>query len=310
MCTFGCRARGNRVSVIPLLGGQVEMSEFWLDVLGNLVANLITWIFLALIAGIGIIINARPKRAALFRFFGLDPINPSITAYLTTIIVQPSGAKRPDGRLSQIWEGPAISANSLHKISSVPAIFHSTFTDNLPTFVRRLLSTKNLSFDPVKIDFQPSPMSVSEIAPGPLFCLTGPGYNIATKYYLETGASYVEFLPDHQFRVKRGRLTDKIISPSDCKVIAGDGTVERFAHDLGLVSRLTDYENDRKVVIAAGTGSNGTRAAIEYVTNHWQKLDKQFQDTDFAIILECPNRRKDPQGFRLAKVINVFPSRE
>lgn len=284
------------------------MDDFWLNVLVNLVANLVTWLILILIAGIGLMVQARSRRAALFRFFGINPLNPSIIAYLTTVVVQPGGAKRVDGDISQIWEGPAISANSLRDILTVPGIFISS-TDKLPAFIRKLLSTRHLSFEPITVDFRTSPSQASEIASGPILCLTGPGYNLATKYYLETGSSYIEFTRDHQFLIKRGGLTGKSITPSGGKVPTGDGKLERFAHDLALVSRLTDGENRRKVAIAAGTGSNGTRAAIEYLANHWQVLDKEYKNDDFAVILECPNRRKDAQGYKLAKVVQLLPSR-
>jgi hypothetical protein len=283
------------------------MDEFWLNVLVDLVANLITWVILVLIAGFGLLIHARSRRASLFRFFGMDPVKPSISAYLTTVVVQPGGAKRVDGDVSQIWEGAAISANSLRDIVIIPSIFNS-FTDKLPILIRRVLSTKRLSFEPITVDFRTSPPQVSEIAPGPILCLTGPGYNLATKYHLETGPSYIDFTRDHQFRIKRGGLTGNIIMPSGGKIPAGDGNVERFAHDLALVSRLNDTENHRKVVIAAGTGSNGTRASVEYLVNHWRDLDKKYGSDDFAIILECPNRRKDIQGYKLAKVVQILPN--
>lgn len=282
------------------------MREFLLNVAINIIANFVSWLMLGTVAIVALLWSIRSRRRALFRFFGINPAQPTLTAYLTSLNVQPGGAKRVDGQVSKIWEGQVISATSLQNTVTIPPIFVAP-TDTLPPFVRRWLSSSQYSFEPVQIVFKPSPLSMSGVSEGPLLCLTTPNYNLASKYALDLDTSYVELASEYRLRIKRGNLLGRYIEPSEGSVSAGDGNIQRPAYDLALVSRITDPLKKRTIIYAAGFGSNGSRSAQLYLVDHWRELDKRFGTQDFAVILECPNRRHDPEGYKLMRIVQLLP---
>jgi hypothetical protein len=75
--------------------------------------------------------------------------------------------------------------------------------------------------------------------------------------------------------------------------------------DLAIVERIR--VDDKVIFIVAGNGTNGTRAAIRYLSFYWNRLQEQFQKGNFAICIQCEEREINPKGFENMTVLKVIP---
>jgi hypothetical protein len=170
--------------------------------------------------------------------------------------------------------------------------------DKIPDAIRDLLTSRQPSLARIDIFFHPSPSSMSEVSDGAVVFVGGSLVNIGTRYYQRT-LSLVEIdYEGHEVVVTRGSLKGVRIKPTSETITIEGG--KRPAHDLGIIERIQDNENKRIAIIAAGTGSNGAMAAVLYLADHWQELHSQFyvnNRSNFAIIIECPNRRIEEKGY-------------
>ncbi len=78
-------------------------------------------------------------------------------------------------------------------------------------------------------------------------------------------------------------------------------------YELGTVERKVESEHGAVVVWAAGTNPNGTKAAVYYLTENWDRLFKKCgegkKNTSFAICIRCAKR----DGYRKPQVQYQWP---
>lgn len=108
----------------------------------------------------------------------------------------------------------------------------------------------------------------------------GPRANLGTYYYLfgeQAG----------QMRLQRNACIVEGIFDPDNRITCG------LSKNLGIVQRHHMQGNGRTIIYLAGTGVNGTAAAVAYMRLHWIDLLEEFADNDFCRVIEVERRTKD-----------------
>ncbi|MGC2424206.1 MAG: hypothetical protein WA666_07645 [Nitrospirota bacterium] len=279
------------------------MDNFWANVLTNVVAN---WINLSIVAIISIFllfyINLS-KRKKLFKLLGLyrrSEIKPNIEIYVSTIRVLKNGALFSDGTRAVNFESITVGAAEVFELTTLEKIFEPGILKYVPTQIKNKLIKWNIAFTEINPDFQPSPTDLSQIKNNNIILLGGPDFNAATRAYLNKNEAIMRFLPKATrskpyVEILCGNSKGQVVSPHKEKM------------DLAIIQKQTMKEDDRVILILAGNGSNGTRAAIKYFAKHWEELYKRYQERDFSLCLQCEERELNPQGYESWNVIRTIP---
>lgn len=219
------------------------------------------------------ILAARVKR--LRQFLGIGRDN-RLVVYLSRLEIDPSGlmdlyGQAPDQTALGLNLGEFHETKALvHLVSRRPDFFcPSNFAGFVDTSFQ--VSRPDLEF----FAAPPAMSDWMELEPCATICLGSPRYNRATAIYLEDRRLGFDF-----------RRRDA-----------------QLGYDVGCLAKFTTQREQRTVILAAGLGVNGTRAAIRYLLQQWDVLAKKHGDRDFHVILVCPNEVNDPLGFEWATVL-------
>jgi hypothetical protein len=109
-----------------------------------------------------------------------------------------------------------------------------------------------------------------------LIAVGGPVRNKVTEYYLKKGTPYIQFDPcTERFSIQRDEQKAQVLDSS------------------GKSAALNKMLVDGKVVfIALGFGEVETGAAVRYLANNWQRLEKNYGKSEFGIYLTVDNSGK------------------
>ena len=126
-----------------------------------------------------------------------------------------------------------------------------------------------------------------------MVCVGGPKFNTATAYFMKTENPFLCHYKDDsagrwRVAINRGQRKGEIIGGDLCK----------DAVDIGYVQRVRNSQTRTVIIIAAGLGVNGTRAAVHYLVEHWKELLRHYGDSDFAVVFQCPDVSKDKDGYK------------
>lgn len=108
----------------------------------------------------------------------------------------------------------------------------------------------------------------------------GPRANLGTYYYL-FGEHAGEMRPQIRACVVESILDPDIIITCDP------------SKNLGVIQRYHIQGKSRTIIYLAGTGVNGTAAAVAYLRLHWIELLEEFGDNDFCRVIEVDRRKGD-----------------
>jgi hypothetical protein len=131
------------------------------------------------------------------------------------------------------------------------------------------------SLNQPELDFMISPAkseNIESLQVCPTICLGGVGWNRATELYLQDAKYLLDFM-------------SKQIDPK---------------YDVGYLAKFYAPRHRKTVIVAAGAGINGTRAAVRHLVSMWNQLQKMYGDQNFIITFVCPHRVHDDEGYKKA----------
>lgn len=104
----------------------------------------------------------------------------------------------------------------------------------------------------------------------------GPVRNQVTKFYLKTGNPWITFdEAEEKFLICRGERTGERLDPSD---------------NLAILEKM--IIGGKAMLAAFGFGERGTRSAVQYLADNWMKLNQRYQDGEFGICLSVDDKGK------------------
>jgi len=230
------------------------------------------------------------RRRNLFKFFGMSGSDARLTAYLSTVFVQPGGSLDFRGT-ARTFAGPAIPFAELSTVEPIAKLFSDPLLEGLPAPIRAWLGNKvHWSFGSITPDFRASPQDRNAVACGNLLTVGSQYYNSAGDLYTETLGTILkmEQVPQGmRIRVQGGPR-------------AGDSFQPRPGQpdDLAIVEKLYDQATKSTVLVAAGLGVVGTMGAVYFIVERWQELFEEFGTGRFAICLRFQNVVDDPSAFK------------
>ncbi len=273
------------------------METFFKGVIENLVASIIFWVVGGLIFWFYLFFR---KKIALRKFFGIKTDN--YTIYLSSYQIDKNTVKDRNG-ITRGHEGKAIPEYEFQTIPNLSSIFLKSTRLLSPDIFKGLIDgiwTRSLP----EIRFELSPLKVNEAPTHSLISVGGPKFNAVTNYYLETRNGRFFFNQYKDMELKRWRILIKNGNRQD-EIIGKDFLKEDV--DIGYIQRIVDPETNATVILIAGLGVNGTRAAANYIASNWLKLYHRYGLNDFGIALKCPDFHKDPEGYRNVTVLTQLP---
>ena len=272
---------------------------FWRSVLIELTASLIAGLA---IAGVGALLAAvffLSRRGRLLKFFGITSAagNPSVRIYLSLVSVIKHGAMKADGSRTSVYEGGAVVVDEFLELDTITSLLGPhAMLKLIPPALLHHLQRRSMNFAHIEVVTRPCPIDPNRLQGDVLIFIGGPEFNAGTLHYLKRKATLMRFLPEKAgIEITRGKSAGQRIYPQ------GEGM------NTAMIERLTSREEGRRVFILAGTGSNGTRAAMRYLRENWERLHKEYGEENFAICIQCASRRQDPNGFLRWDVLRVVP---
>jgi hypothetical protein len=263
-----------------LLGIQLSVPSFILDIASNIIANVVFW----LAGGLTVAYVVGWKRRKLVDFFGLGKQN-RLLVYMTS---------RP---VYEPFDERGIPSEEFQLVPTISSLFLSSQLGPIPEAFSGLIDSFWLIKRP-SIEFLASPQDAEDIRFANTICVGGPAYNTATAYYSKACSPY--FALSHagdgwRAHILRGTR-------------AGESVTADEGWDLGILNKCYDVEHGTTIFIVAGIGINGTIAAAEHLVSNWQTLQTAYKAEEFGLYLRCPYRTSnDLTGYEMAEVMMQLP---
>lgn len=263
----------------------------------NIVSNLIgalIWLVLGIVLAIACyLVWVLPKYKKLTQFFGISTKHPRLRVYFSRLNIPVGGSVDAQGT-PRSYSGVAIPEYEFGIMESLLQPFLMLQPRWMPeAFVKRLRTWGLLTVP--DIIFEASPSKEQDIKSDNLALVGSQAYNEGTKYYLSRGNPYLTLVFDNQgpaVIVARGKSKGEKITTDT---------------DLAILLRIKDDEHGTNVFVGAGLGVNGTRAAIEYLANNWEALEKNYGAQEFGLCIKCPWVQEDAEGFRKPDILRRLP---
>ena len=268
---------------------------FLIDVITNVVANIVFWIWLGLtFAAYGKIVQERFRN-----FFGLTK-ELRLTICLSNLWSQTSSPQRDIGRARYY-----IGLNELKASQSILTLF-GTSRFRLPDMVRGLVDTMWSSsirnVDTIVSD--PLGHKGNEVQSSPagsLVVVGGSSFNLRRRTFVQLELPAMVFsdeLPeqDHQKAGPRAVIVRR--GPG-----AGDCIESELA--LGILEKCRDASTGGVIFFCNGSGGDISRAVAEFLTRNWRLLQRKYGEKSFAICLGFPRT-----GSHLEFYVNPVQLRE
>ncbi|MCA9925260.1 MAG: hypothetical protein KC421_22960 [Anaerolineales bacterium] len=147
-------------------------------------------------------------------------------------------------------------------------------------FLKEILKTNTVK---VKIAVCPEPDDYEEmLSKGTIIFIGGPRANLGTYYYLYGYGSEAG-------TVRLGRVSKNVI---ECINDPGIMLECNQNHNMAVIQKHKIVGNDKTIFYLAGTGVNGTAAAIAYLRKNWLKLLDEYDENNFFKIIEVEGGKK------------------
>jgi len=268
------------------------MSDFWLGVASNVVANAVFWF-----VGGAIVCSLLQigHRRAMRRFFGMRAPHEYVI-YMSSYQIEKGTIKDRNG-VARGHEGRAIPEYEFQTIPTLNSILSASSIRNVPDIFRGLVdSFWTQSMPPIR--FEPSPNVIQNPPPSSILCVGGPKFNAVAQYYLDTHRGFFNHYKDDSI----GRWRIAINHGSKTNNLIGANLAKEEV-DVGYIQRFTDTETDATIILLAGLGVNGTRAAACHLAKNWRHLYREFGTKNFAIAFRCPDVKQDPLGYERISIL-------
>ena len=241
---------------------------FAIGTLSSIAANLIFWVLLGVAFWSIGLISAR--RFAYF--FGLRN-STGIAVYLSNLYT--SGISligRPDGR--------TISIHELRGAQSVDRVLGSAPL-RLPELVRGLVDSIWLR-GKIESDIIVSPLDPAGIDFSRNMIVIGSAVrNSVRGYYLGRRLPVAAFSGEYKGLLD---FESTIVAAFD----DGKTPIGESGKNVGILEKCRDREHGIVVFFCLGKRADSSWGAAEYLVRHWNKLAREFGDSDFLVYLEWP----------------------
>ena len=254
----------------------------------------------------------------LKKFFNLSPDNSTISIYLSRhaastrmpVFTNSSGAFHPDPAIRAIlkhqeledsqsqqepFNSPQYFADEFAVVSAIEVLEAQYLKEELEKsrlhklIPKQDLREKLLRTDPIKVNISvcPEPNAYEEMLDnGTAIFVGGPRANLGTYYYL------------YGYGNKAGLLRPGRLSKNVVECINFQNKIDCDAkHNLGIIQRHRLDDTGRTVIYLAGTGANGTAAAIACLRQSWLKLLDEYEG-NFALIIKVPGGKVRQEDFK------------
>jgi hypothetical protein len=246
-----------------------------------------------------LIIFGLSKQRKLLGFLGVDERSRRVIVYLSSLLI-PHGCALGFDRQPRSYQGIAIPTGELSIGTPLSRALTIDPFESIPPVFRKRLQEKNALFRQTKVDVYASPMDEREIDFSTRSIITdgSQGYNVVTNYCIRHNLGQLQITDDGKtIRIVKGKHQGEIISPPSNK------------HDIAILERIVDRSrNDTTIIIGAGLGVVGTTGAIQYLMDHWQELNKNYGNKEFALVLQFgPSGILPPEELLKGSVVRRLP---
>lgn len=278
------------------------MSQFVENILVNLLSSLIFAILTILLTLLFTHLSLKSRRVKRLRVLKIDNSTsdihlPVFTAHLA---IAKGEAKLVDGQRSMHFEGSAVPIKEIEAAYSLRDELQVKILTEIPDSIRSWLMRNYRGYNKINFDIQPAPLNPkSELYNTRMIVIGGPEFNAMTsillnKYDLFTILDAADCV-NPTIKLKLNGEDTEFITPDSQN------------YNLGLVQRITSHENHQVILFLVGVGTNGTLSAVNWFVKNWNRLDEIFGDQNFGVVLECPKRQIDTNGYKKATVRKVYP---
>lgn len=279
---------------------SIRKNDFFSSILASIIANLL-WLLIGLIIGFISLIKIQKRND----FFGIKTRS-NLRVYLPNLMIENNTILDRNKKLRK-FGGAAIPVNSFEIMTYISWLFKPSLIEKISygltaKFIGEALIIYCES-PPENINNIKEIIDIDDNKSISLLCIGGPVFNSVTSYYIERYSSYFKLIEEsnsndngYQWVIQSTYGEKKTFKPEDDE-------------DYGLLLRLKPSERNVSdtVIIAAGIGRNGTRAAGNFLLENWEQLWDTYKDKEFGICLKCKNYRVKTDGYKDSKVIEVKP---
>jgi len=278
------------------------MQPFIFDVLANVVGDIVSALLFAmmgLVVAVAVLLSPRRK---LFAFFGIRREKPVLRVYVSTLKIVPGADEKTERYVCgaadfrgivRIYDGLAIPEYEFLATEPLNQVFSSQLIANLPKALREWLEARFWVFHDVEPIMQLSPVEEKALQFDNLILLGSGGYNLATQWYQDKYEPKIAFgLPMRiNYGVDKGR------------------EISYRGSDMAVLERIIDQEHETVVFISQGWNINGTRGALLFLVQYWDKLYDAYGEDEFALCIQFPHHTIDPEGYRKPRVVASVPQK-
>jgi hypothetical protein len=218
--------------------------------------------------------------------------NDQVLVYLSSMSIADKGLVDRSG-IKRAFTQLTIPVAEIEITTWVTNFFTAEPLNRIPSSLQDLFG-RYWAFRPIKVNLLPSPLSESELEFKQMIVVGGPMFNSAAKYYQDKGLSYFRFNVADDYEDKSKWTTLEITRGKDKDLIFK--TSEEV--DIAIVEKILDDEHHNTAFLIAGARTNGTKAALYFLLNHWDELLRKYGEKGFSICLQCPGRLIDAEGYR------------
>ena len=278
------------------------MQSFVFDVFANVVGDIISALLFAMMGLIVAAVVLLSPRRKLFAFFGIRREKPLLRVYVSTLKIVPGADEKTkryicgaaDFRgIVRSYDGLAIPEYEFLATEPLNRVFSSQLIANLPKALREWLEARFWVFHDVEPIMELSPMKEEELQFDNLILLGSGGYNLATQWYQDKYEPKIAF--GNPMRINYGVDKGREISYR--------------GSDMAVLEKIIDQEHETVVFISQGWNINGTRGALLFLVQYWDKLYDAYGEDEFALCIQFPHHRMDPEGYRKPRVVASVPQK-
>jgi hypothetical protein len=274
------------------------------DIVVNLISDLLSWLIVIAASFVFIrsFIQNRYKR--LRCLFGLTGNSDRLLVYLSSLPVAKHGLVNRFGKRHS-FDQLTLTVVEVETTSWLTVLFAADPLTRLPESTQQLFR-RFWAYRPVSLDIRPSPLTEVQLEFTDMLIVGGPLFNSAAKYYQDKDLSRLAFKVADDYSDKSQWTSIEITKGKDKGL--NFSTNEEI--DIGFIQRLHDAESNKTIIWAAGARTNGTKAALYYLTQHWDMLSEKLGKDDakeMAICFHVPARKIDPDGYRKPVICYQWP---
>jgi hypothetical protein len=251
------------------------------------------------------------RRNLIFKFFGIKPENPTVTIYLSNLLVTQTTALE---HIEKGYMGPAISKIEYEAALSLQTAIAAQPMALLSGKLYRTLGRFGFKLSRPSIDVKTSPRNADDakkpdfgwqdlqismkqyLLPGTIIVLGSDIYNCVAKWYFDVHLGRCKKANPEDFgycrfdkqedgqrvllRVMRG--TERPASYHR-EVPLTDGAY-RFGIEPACVMRFRD--DGRTIFLCGGIAEWSTANSVKYLLENWAELHERYHEQDFGVVLK------------------------